>query len=173
MQQGRLVQWFVALLVALALFETAAALPIGLLVNEEAPSEPQTIELTPFESSAGAEDDPNGPLVFVVPSAADELNLRLERALGRARRSNHVGQTSAIDYKTLWPILNAAKSRAAELVNEGHRIQAAARHQQSVTKREWVEPEERLARFSRNLPVEQDKLLQIRTVGDLPMFRFG
>lgn len=80
--------------------------------------------------------------------------------------------TSPIDYQKVWPVLNAAKDRAIELADEGHR-----RKEQSVTKRqEWALPApeatEHLTRYSRNLP-EQEKMFQIHTVGDLPMFRFG
>ncbi|KAI6205192.1 hypothetical protein M3Y94_00764700 [Aphelenchoides besseyi] len=164
-------------------FEPVAASPLGQLqfyMHERAPTKSEAVALSPLESAAlenaiTVEDEDDGPLVYFLPEkTTEELNDRLEKAILRARRSNHLGGTSAIDYKTMWPLLNAAKDRAVELANEGHR-RAAANRKQPVTKRqEWSipEPEERLARFSRNLP-EQEKLYQIRDVGDLPMFRFG
>lgn len=89
--------------------------------------------------------------------AIDEMPARVPRAAAFVNA----------DYQNLWPILNAA---------------AASRHPSQrrlpshVTKRaSWATApvvEERLARFSRNLPADSP-LYQISTVGDLPMFRFG
>lgn len=97
-----------------------------------------------------------------------KANSRLRRAFS----GNTNPASSPINYQQVWPVLNAAKDRAVELAEEGHRRKA----EQSVTKRqEWELPNpeatERLTRFSRNLP-EQDKF-QIQNLGDLPMFRFG
>jgi hypothetical protein len=114
------------------------------------------------------------PILLYFPDSGDsELRKRHSKS-GRPRR-NLSGDmnpaTSPISYQQVWPVLNAAKDRAVELANEGHR-----RKEQGVTKRQQLDlPEvsERLTRYSRNLPGDQEKMFQIQTVGDLPMFRFG
>jgi hypothetical protein len=92
-----------------------------------------------------------------------------------SRSRRHLAGSGSIQYQQMWPLLNAARDRAMELAGDGSR-RRYGRPRQSVTKRQqWEEipgAEERLARFSRTLP-EQQNAYQIHNVGDLPMFRFG
>lgn len=115
-------------------------------------------------------------LVYVPDTIESELELvsRPHFKPNRLRRTltgNSNPAVSPMSYQQVWPVLNAAKDRAVELADEGHR-----RKEQAVTKRQPLEmPEvsEHLTRYSRNLPDGQEKMFQIQGVRDLPMFRFG
>ncbi|KAI6191914.1 hypothetical protein M3Y97_00279300 [Aphelenchoides bicaudatus] len=165
----------------IVLFGVATALPLNALrlYLESAPGDLNTNQLD--RSALPIVEEPElvliekEPVLVYVPDTVDSdlfarPHLSKSSRLRRTLADGSNPASSPINYQQVWPVLNAAKDRAVELAEEGHR-----RKQQSVTKREQLEnPDvnERLARFSRNLP-EQEKMFQIQTVGDLPMFRFG
>jgi hypothetical protein len=113
-------------------------------------------------------------LVYLPDNSFESNSLSMPRSGKTRPRRNLSGNpaSSPINYQQVWPVLNAAKDRAVELVDEGHR----RKEDSGVSKREGWDLEsddtERLTRYSRNIP-EQEKLFQINNLGDLPMFRFG